>query len=98
MSLDGKALPQSSAVLVCPFGTGRSQFHSQRTWTDPVVVLGDITDGKWCTYLTRRGKPELTFDDDTMTCLAVICERADVARWTGAVADAMRHPDRLPLQ
>jgi hypothetical protein len=60
-----------------------------------VVLMGDLTDGAWKTYETLLGPADLTFDADSMTCLAVACERSEAGRWTQAVADAMRHPEAI---
>ena len=75
---------------------GRLSLASKRDWKDPVLVVGQIEDGAWKTYEVRGGPARLDVDEDTMTCLLIACERSEVGRWTQAVADAMRHPEKLP--
>jgi hypothetical protein len=95
LSLDHRALAASSAVLVCPFSSGSLALHGARQWDDPVTVVGEVVDGAWKTYQVTPQARDLAFDADTMTCLAVVCERAEVSRWTQAVAGAMRHPEAI---
>lgn len=95
LALDRKSLAFSSAVLLCPFSTGKTALNSRQQWRDPVMVIGDIADGRWRTLETRSGKPQLTLDEDLMTTLVLICERPEIARWTSALSEAMRHPERM---
>jgi hypothetical protein len=93
LSLDGRALPVSQAVLLAPFSTGRTRLHSRRAWDDPVVLVGDVEGGQWRTFETRPGRGSLALDEDTMTCLMLICEREAAPRWTAIVrADALVCP------
>ena len=95
LSLDDVGLHRSSAVLLCPFSTGKAQLRSRRAWRDPVVLLGDIVGGSWRTYEVRRGQLALSLDEDTMTCLALLCEKREADRWTAAITRAVRHPERV---
>jgi hypothetical protein len=95
LSLDGRALPVSQAVLLAPFSTGRTRLHSRRAWDDPVVLVGDVEGGQWRTFETRPGRGSLALDKDTMTCLMLICEREAAPRWTEAVSQAVRHPEEV---
>lgn len=92
LALDGKSLPNSGAVLLCPFSTGTLVFQSRRPWQEPVTLLGDIRDGSWTTYETKRGRPGLAVDEDTKTCLVLVCERAERDRWIGLLNRALRRP------
>ena len=95
LSLDGKALPISEAILLCPFSTGRTAFGTRHAPSDLVTLLGDIRQGEWRTFERREGKPELTLDEDTMTCLVLICKRGEEEKWAQVVSEAMRHPERI---
>lgn len=94
LSLDGRALGQSGAVLLCPFSAGKTALHSMRQWQDPVTVLGTIEDGQWRTLEVRAGAPQYDLDEDTMTCLLLVCERSEQDRWTRALTQATQHPDK----
>jgi len=96
LSLDGKALPLSEAVLLCPFSDGATRFHSRLPADEMVTVVGDIIDGRWVTYETHPGKTEINLTEDTMTCLIVICKAGQVERWADAVEEAMREPWSTP--
>jgi hypothetical protein len=93
VSLDGKGLAESGGVLLLPYGSGKTALASRRDWQDPVMVIGDIAEGKWQTLETLAGKPALTLDEDTKTAVVLICERSEVSKWAGAVGEAMRRPD-----
>jgi hypothetical protein len=95
LSLDGQALGQSAAVLLCPFSAGRTALNSTRQWQDPVTLFGEIEDGQWRTLDVRAGAPRYDLDEDTMTCVLLICERSEQERWTGALTGAVRHPEAI---
>lgn len=95
LSLDGQALGQSAAVLLCPFGAGKTVLHSSRRWQEPVTVFGTIEGGQWRTLELRAGPPQYELDEDTMTCLLLICERSEQDRWTRVLTQAVQHPDRI---
>lgn len=95
LSLDGKALPQSQAVLLCPFSAGRTTLRSAALPQDAVITLGDIVDGEWRTLETRPYKPEINLDEDTMTCLFLICAKRDAAKWTAKLTEAVSHPEKI---
>ncbi|MEN6345044.1 MAG: beta-galactosidase [Armatimonadia bacterium] len=95
LALDRENLAESSAVLLCPFTTGRTQLQSARQWRSPVTVVGDIQDGKRRTFEVRRGLSSVQLDEDLRTCLLLICEETEVGRWTKALEDVLRYPDRI---
>ena len=95
LSLDGHALPQSQAVLLCPFSSGRTALRPVAMPRDAVMVLGDIVDGQWRTLQTLPYRAALDLDEDTMTCLVLICGKREVARWTAQLTEAMSHPESL---
>jgi hypothetical protein len=47
MSLDGGALSQSTELLLLPMGEGALQLPHASRWTSPVVLAGEVKNGKW---------------------------------------------------
>ena len=94
LALDGKALNLSDEVLLCPFSTGKTELLTREHWEDPVTLVGDIIDGQWVTYETIAGKSPIDLDEDTMTCLFLICERDGQQEATSKITLAMQHPDQ----
>ncbi len=91
LSLDGAALTDSRAVLIAPLSAGRMDLRTGDL-QDPVVLLGDLQNGRWVTLETRAGRPDLTLDEDTMTCLLLACERAEQGKWIALLNQALNRP------
>jgi hypothetical protein len=92
LSLDRKSLEASQAVLIAPLSAGRMALRMRAEVQDPVLLLGDLQDGRWVTLETRAGQPDLTLDEDTMTCLLLACERAEQAKWIALLNQALNRP------
>jgi len=95
LSLDGRPLPISEGVLLCPFSSGSTQFITRRDWSEMAVVVGDIVDGKWVTYDTVDGSQGIDLTEDTMTCLMLICHKDLVDRFTDQIEQSIHHPDQM---
>lgn len=91
LSLDGGALASSRAVLMAPLSAGRTELRMDDL-DDPILLLGDLQDGRWVTLVTWEGKPDLTLDEDTMTCLLLACERAEQGKWIALLNQALNRP------
>jgi hypothetical protein len=91
LSLDHKGLPDSRALLLTPLSAGTLPVPAQG-WRQAVTVVGDLQDGKWRTLQTREGTPALALDEDTMTCLVLVCERAELDKWVGLIEQAATRP------
>ena len=83
LSLDGKDLRQSDAILVGPFETGTLGLPPRAAnW---VALIGEFRGGEWTTLerITQLGA-ELEIDADRATCLILLCKSTETPRWTGA--------------
>jgi hypothetical protein len=47
MSLEGRALRQSTALLLLPMGEGALQVPDASRWASPVVLAGEVKNGAW---------------------------------------------------
>lgn len=92
LALDHRDISQSRALLVCPFSTGTTALRTDGDWRDPVTLIGDIVDGQWRTYEVRDGAGEIALDEDTMTCLALVCERTQQDLWTARLTRIAQRP------
>ncbi|MCE5237105.1 beta-galactosidase [bacterium] len=92
LSLDRRPVPQARALLVAPLSAGKLPRLADSTLREPVLVLGDLENGKWHTLETRPGAQAVVLDEDTMTCLILVCEKAEVSKWTALVEQAATRP------
>jgi len=96
LSLDGKDLRKSAAVLVAPFEPGSLRL-SKRPGSF-VASIGEFRGGQW-TELERvslaPGELDLDIDADRATCLILVCKLNTMKRWTEYLTEAMCRPDRI---
>ena len=97
LSLDGKDLRSSDAILIGPCEPGylelpfRSDKKSQ-------AVVGDFQAGCWTAYERRELRGEvrrLEVDPDVATCLILICRPDEESRWSEYLTTTMLHPDKV---
>jgi hypothetical protein len=101
IALDGKDLRQSGAVLVLPFSTGELRLGTPaRPWTEPVALLGDLSDGRCRVLETLPGAGGSQFilplDADRATLVALVCEVREQERWQAALDTFIGHPEQVP--
>jgi hypothetical protein len=98
LSLDGETLAKSSAVVLTPFEMGEARLMSTRQWKERVVLIGELCDGQWRTYERLPGSPgavSVKLNADRASCIIVVCEKADEAKWTQYLGEAFTHPEKV---
>nr|MBC8867844.1 beta-galactosidase trimerization domain-containing protein [Planctomycetota bacterium] len=97
LSLDGKDLRKSVAVLAAPFEPGSVRLPKRPG--SFVASIGEFRGGRW-TELERislaAGELALEIDADRATCLILVCESHAAERWTEYLSQAMCRPVRIP--
>jgi hypothetical protein len=101
LTLDGRDVRRSRALLVLPLQAGVVRLRQERTWPDAVVVTGDLRDGNWQTHETatpgRTGEAlSVEVSPDQAVSLLLLCEARETSRWTQVVARALSDPASLP--
>jgi hypothetical protein len=102
LTLDGKDLRHSRALLLMPLRAGTIQWRSVVTWTEPVVETGEIRGGSWQTFERRSpGQPDtatmrVPVSVDQRLNLLLVCEQSALGLWRSTVERAMVNPASLP--
>jgi hypothetical protein len=101
VSLDGLDLRRSEAIMLLPFSEGRVTLNSsQRAWRRPVLLLGDLSDGRFRVLETLSAPPgkavSLDFDADRATLFAVVCESDAASKWQDFVSTLASTPEEFP--
>ncbi len=96
LSLDGRDLRDSEALLVAPFEHGKLVLPARRERL--VGVLGDFQGGIW-KELDRLDSPagtlSFSLDRDQATCLLLLCPANRIAEYSKHLNQAMQHPERI---
>ena len=95
LSLDGRDLRHSDALLVAPFEPGTIALSKRDgPW---VAVGGDFHEGRWRTLQQIRLGTErhLEFDEDRATCLILVCRLDSVPARTAQLTEALQRPDLI---
>ena len=95
LSLDGRDVRQSQALLVAPWEPGVMTLPAA---ADRVAVVGDFREGQWVGFEQiplGAGSPRLDITADRATCLILVCPKGDVERRGQQLTDAMLHPERI---
>jgi hypothetical protein len=92
LSLDGKDIRQSEALLIAPFEAGTVAIPPGES---TVAVAGEFRQGRW-TPLDRidlgKSNEALVIDADLATCLIIVCRRDAEAHWADQLTQAMLRP------
>ena len=88
ISFGREPLATAGRVLLLPMGTGRFTLHSRRSFTRPVLLMGEIAGGRWKQYsatplVTSEGGPSVEMTAELSLSMLILCEDADR---TGAVS------------
>jgi hypothetical protein len=96
LSLDGKDLRSSRAILVAPFEAGRLELPGRDA--PLTAVVGEFQQGQW-TVLERipidASSPVLDIDADQATGLILLCEPPAERRWAEHLTRAMLRPQEM---
>ncbi len=100
LTLDGKDVRQSRALLLMPLQPGRMQWRSANAWGETVIETGEIRGGAWLSLNTQatrmnRGLMQIQVSDDQALSLLLVCEKAALGRWRNSVERAMTSPEVL---
>lgn len=101
LSLDGKDVRRSQAVLLMPLQPGQIQWRSTAKWIEPVVETGEIRGGGWLALDSQavqmnEGQMRVQVANDQALSLLLVCERATLDRWRKAVGRSVTDPASLP--
>jgi len=96
LSLDGRDLRQSEAMLVAPFDQGRVELG--RRSGQFVAVVGEFRAGNW-TVLEQlpsdQGRLALELDQDRSTCVILVCRQGQQEKWGASLTQAMLRPEEF---
>jgi hypothetical protein len=96
LSLDGRDLRQSEAMLIAPFDQGLVELS--RRPGQFVAVVGEFRAGKW-TVLEQlpldQGRLTVELDQDRATCVILVCQQGQQATWGAALTHAMLRPEEV---
>ena len=96
LSLDGRDLRHSEAILVAPFGSGTLELPARPARL--AAHLGEFRDGHW-RRLERVnlqvGQRALDIDADRATCLILLCDPHAEHQWAEYLTSTMLHPDQI---
>jgi hypothetical protein len=95
LSLDGRDLRQSEALLVAPWEPGVVTLPGTGS---RVAIVGDFREGRWTCFEQlplEAGSARLAIDADRATCMILVCRPADAAGWQEQLTAAMLHPERI---
>ena len=100
LTLDGKDVRQSRALLLMPLQPGRMQWRSASTWRESVIETGEIHAGAWLplnTQTTRKSGDlmQVQVSDDQALSLLLVCEKAAIERWRRTVGRMITDPESL---
>ena len=101
LSLDGRDLRLSKALLLMPLRPGAVRLASGQQWRNAVVQTGDIKDGKWrpCETTAAERSPDglrVQVSPDQALSLLILSEPRAAAKWRQAIERAMNDPASLP--
>jgi hypothetical protein len=101
LSLDGKDVRRSGALLVMPLREGVVRIASDRKWHRPVVSTGDLRNGDWWNHATgpltdTPASLSITVNRDQAISLLLVTEEDEISRWSRNVAQSVKAPVSLP--
>jgi hypothetical protein len=101
LSLDGRDIRRSRALLLMPLRPGSIRISTDREWRNATVLTGDIHEGKWRSCETApAGKTEtglvVNVSPDQALRLLFVTEAGRAAKWCKAIERAISDPTSLP--
>lgn len=95
-----EALRSATRVLVLPMGTGQFALHTRRAFVKPVLLMGEIVDGRWKEYAARSlvasgGMLSFAVDAELSLSVVLLCEEADRAGTVSEMEVWMKTPWKL---
>jgi hypothetical protein len=101
LSLDGRDIRRSRALLLMPLRPGSIRISTDREWHKATVLTGDIHEGKWRSCETTPAvKTEaglvVNVSPDQAFGLLLVAESGGASKWCMAIERAMNDPASLP--
>lgn len=89
-----EGLADAARVLVLPMGTGRMTLRTKRAFVRPVMLVGEMVEGRWRQYAERELAGGISFvvDAEVSLSMVLICEEADRAGTVEAMEIWMKTP------
>ncbi len=84
IAFDREPLASAKRVLLLPMGTGTMTLHTKHALVKPVLLMGEIVDGRWKQYAVRPLQGEIAVDAELSLSMLLVCEEADRA---GTIAE-----------
>jgi len=91
LALDRQDLSRTQAMLIAPLSSGRLRVEAPVS-SDKVVLIGDIHNGRWRTFEKHSKDTALVIDEDTMTCLWLVCRPEETSKWIALIEQACTQP------
>jgi hypothetical protein len=101
LSVDGKDLRHSGALLVMPLRPGPVRIVTGRRWHAPTVFTGSLRNGQWWNHdstplpLTPSSL-DLEVSPDQVFSLLLITEPDQLAHWSDSIARSFTAPPHTP--
>jgi len=97
ISLDGKAIDRSTALLVLPMGNGMLHMARASRWRSPQVLVGEIKSGVWMQLetfspLNVENLLHLPVDDSRAFSMLIVCEADHQKMATDQVERMVKEP------
>ena len=101
MTLDGKDVRETHAVLLMPLRAGVARLARSQPWHSGSVSIGEVHDGKWVNGETMALDPIATetvvrVSPDQVFSLVLLSDRNSTGRWSAAIERAFCKPAALP--
>jgi hypothetical protein len=99
LTLDGQDVRASRALLLMPLQPGQVRWASAARWSQSILDVGEIQNGAWRSFETRRldpsAHPSIPVSADQAFSLLLVCEQTQMARWRQSIERAMTAPGSL---
>jgi len=101
LTLDGKDVTRSHALLLLPLQPGQVSWRSSSGWGETIVETGDVRAGAWLTLSTQaahrdRGLMRVQVSEDQALSMLLVCERSALKHWRSNLERMVTNPASLP--
>jgi len=97
LSLDGRDLGESTALVLMPLRPGRVTLATRARWQDAVVEVGEVRRGRWNGFERRAprqtpGRVSVDVGHEQVYSVLLVCNRSQLPRWRDAMRQVMLKP------